>query len=153
MKQLVTCHQSQRVLGTIFAALVVAAFTVPRGTAQVMQRGVSVELAHSSNAVPVPDADKQDALIVTMTGNGSTYVGIDVVRSGELTEKIRGRLLSRARVLYVKVDAHAHYANVVEVLDAARSAGAEAITLLTAQPESPKPGMVAPPNGIKLQIR
>jgi biopolymer transport protein ExbD len=152
MTQLVMSHQSRRVLGIIIAALV-AVTAVPCCTAQAMHRGVNVELAQSRNAVPVPDADNQNALIVSVTGNGSTYFGIDAVSPGELTERIRGRLLSRAQVLYVKVDARAPYANVVRVLDAARSAGVEAITLLTAQPESPKPGIVVAPKGIELQIR
>jgi len=37
-----------------------------QSSAQAMQKGISVDLARTSSAVPVPDADNQDALIVTV---------------------------------------------------------------------------------------
>ena len=39
-----------------------------------LQRGVSVQLAVTSNAVAVPNADKQDALVVALTADGSVYL-------------------------------------------------------------------------------
>ena len=36
-----------------------------------LQRGVSVQLAVTSNAVAVPNADKQDALVVALTADRS----------------------------------------------------------------------------------
>ena len=42
-----------------------------------MQRGVSVQMAVTSNATSVPDADSNDAWIVTVTADGSLYFGAD----------------------------------------------------------------------------
>ena len=58
-------------------ALLIALFVVTRCAAQNLQAGISVNLPIVSNAAPVPDADKEDALIVTVTENGDTYLGVD----------------------------------------------------------------------------
>jgi len=44
-----------------------------------LQRGVSVQLAVTTNAVAVPNADRQDALIVALTADGTTYLHADGV--------------------------------------------------------------------------
>ena len=44
-----------------------------------LQRGVSVQLAVTTNAVAVPNADRQDALIVALTADGTTYLHADRV--------------------------------------------------------------------------
>src|SRR3981081_1916182 len=99
-----------------------------------MQKGSSVELAPASSAVPVPDADNQDALIITVTDSGKFYFGIDPVTPDLLAEKLKGRP-PRGQNLYIKADARAPYASVVKVLDAARTAGVGGVTLLTTQPK------------------
>ena len=43
-------------------------------TEKPMQKGISVELAVTSNATPVPDVDKDDSLIVTVTAAGCCTV-------------------------------------------------------------------------------
>ena len=74
---------------------------VPRSSAQAMQKGISVELAPTSSAVPVPDADNPDALIITVTDSGKLYFGIDPVTPGSLAEKLKGRMSrSHAESLY-----------------------------------------------------
>jgi biopolymer transport protein ExbD len=95
---------------------------ISRSSAQAMQKGISVELAPTSSAVPVPDADNQDALIITVTDTGRIYFGIDPVTPDSLAEKLKGHP-SRSQSLYIKADARAPYACVVKVLDAARRAG------------------------------
>src|ERR1700734_292413 len=64
----------------------------PRSTAQAMQKGISVELAPTSSAVSVPEADKQDALIVAVTDTGGLYFGIDPVSPNSLAEKLKSRV-------------------------------------------------------------
>jgi biopolymer transport protein ExbD len=133
--------------------LVVAAMsTAPRSTAQVMQKGVSVQLTPSSSAVPVPDADNPDALIVTVTDTGRIYFGIDPVTPDALAEKLKGRLSHRTQNLYIKADARVPYTYVVTVLDAARAAGVAGVTLLTNQPKSTQAGTVISPEGIEMEL-
>jgi biopolymer transport protein ExbD/biopolymer transport protein TolR len=99
-----------------------------------MQKGISVELPVTSNAVPIPEADQEDALIVSVTDDGSVYFGVAPISPAALTEKVRDGLSNRTeRKLYIKADARTPYANVVKVLDAMRTAGVEAPNLLTAQ--------------------
>ena len=59
----------------------------PLCTAQKLQKGVSVELAVTRNAVAMPDADNEGALIVAVTHSGSVYFGIDPITPAALAEK------------------------------------------------------------------
>ena len=123
-----------------------------RSSAQAMQKGISVELAPTSSAVPVPDADNQDALIITVTDSAKFYFGIDPVTPDSLAEKLKGRMSNRTQNLYIKADARAPYACVVKVLDAARTAGVGGVTLLTTQPKTTQAGTVVFPEGIEIEL-
>ena len=111
-----------RVWSVALLVSVTAMSAAPQSSAQAMQKGISVQLAPTSSAVPVPDADNQDALIITVTDTGRIYFGIDPVTPDSLEEKLKGHP-SRSQSLYIKADARAPYACVVKVLDAARRAG------------------------------
>jgi biopolymer transport protein ExbD len=125
----------------------------PTIAAQTMQEGISVQLPVTSNAVAMPDADQEDALIVSVTDDGSVYFGVDPISPAALAEKVRDGLSNRTeRKLYIKADARTPYANVVKVLDAMRTAGVEAPNLLTAQRDSSGPGTLIPPKGLEVLI-
>jgi biopolymer transport protein ExbD len=140
-----------RVWSVAFLVGVTTMSAAPRSSAQAMQKGISVELAPTSSAVPVPDADTQDALIITVTDTGRLYFGIDSVMPNSLAEKLKGRP-SRRQSLYIKADARAPYACVVKVLDAARTAGVAGVTLLTTQPRTTQAGAVVLPEGIEMEL-
>jgi biopolymer transport protein ExbD len=122
-----------------------------RSSAQVMQKGISVELASTSNALPMPDADNEDALIVTVTDNGTVYLGVDSIAPDTLTEAVKSRLSKRMQQIYIKADARSPYAAVLKILDAASQAGAETQILLTAQSG---PGLRTPvlPQGLEVRV-
>ena len=141
-----------RVWSSALLALVATLSATPRSAAQVMQKGIRVELAPTSSAVAVPDADNPDALIITVTDNGKFYFGIDPVTPSSLAEKIKGRASDRTQNLYIKADARAPYACVVKVLDAARLAGVASVTLLTTQPAITPTGKVVLPEGIEIEL-
>src|SRR5438105_12214225 len=44
-----------------------------------LQKGISVDLAKTSNPVDMPDADKEDALLVAVQRDGSIFFGTDRV--------------------------------------------------------------------------
>jgi biopolymer transport protein ExbD len=122
-------------------------------TAQTMQKGISVELPVTSNAIAMPDGDQEDALIVSVTDNGNVYFGVDPISPAALAEKVRDGLSNRTeRRLYIKADARTPYANVVKVLDAMRTSGVEVPNLLTAQRDSSGPGTLIPPKGLEVLI-
>jgi len=143
-------------LNTVWSVAVLAVLTmmavVPRSTAQAMQKGISVELAPTSSAVPLPEADKPNALIITVTDTGKLYFGIDPVTPDLLAEKLKRRVSRGTQNLYIKADARAPYAYVVKVLDAARAAGVASVTLLTTQPKAAQAGTVVLPAGIEMAL-
>jgi biopolymer transport protein ExbD len=108
----------------------------------------------TDHAPPMPDADQQDALIATVTGGGTVYVGVSLVDLGALKDEL-ARNLSRGieKKLYVKADAQAPYATVMKVLDVAAAAGIEKTVLLTTQHDSLQPGTVSPPRGFTVVTR
>lgn len=132
-------------------ALLIALFVVTRCAAQNLQAGISVNLPIVSNAAPVPDADKEDALIVTVTENGDTYLGADAITSDALADKIKRAVTFRAgKKAYIKADARATYADVEKVLSAAHKGGVNAPVLLTAQREPVQPGTLVLPKGFEV---
>ena len=140
-----------RVWTVALLAVVTTMTAAPRSAAQAMQKGISVELVPTSSAVPAPDADNHDALIITVTDTGKLYFGIDPVTPESLAEKLKVRL-SRTQNLYIKADARAPYACVVKVLDAANTASVAGVTLLTTQPKTMQAGTVVLPEGIELEL-
>jgi biopolymer transport protein ExbD len=134
-------------------ALTLTTGIAPSVTAQAMQKGISVELPVTSNAVPMPDADHGDSLIVSVTENGSLYFGIDPISRAALAERVRGSLSNRAeKNLYIKADARTTYVNVMKVLVAVRKAGVEAPNLLTTQRDLAEPGTLVPPKGLEVLV-
>ena len=117
------------------------------------QKGISVDLPPTINAVAVPDADKQDALVVTVTRDGSVYLGVNLTSTATLAEEVRNVLSHRSqKTLYIKADARIRYASLVRILDSVGTAGVQAVTLLTAQRDSENPGTLVPPKGLEILI-
>jgi biopolymer transport protein ExbD len=143
-----------RVLEVCLVALTLATNVTPSAFAQsaARQRGVSVQLALTNNASPMPEADDENAWIVTVTADGAIYFGTDPVAPASLADEMKRRPRNRAQKLYVKADARAPFANVERVLEAGREVWFEAAVLLTAQPGTPESGTVVPPNGLEVLI-
>ena len=84
-----------------------------------LQAGVSVQLPVTGNAVAVPRADNQDALVVAVTADGATYLGVNRVATSALAERVKKLLSARSdKTLYIKADARVPYARVIEIIDA-----------------------------------
>ncbi|HVM94574.1 MAG TPA: biopolymer transporter ExbD [Terriglobales bacterium] len=108
-----------------------------------LQHGVTVDMAKVNNPEQMPDADKEDALLVAVMRDGSVFFGTDKVAAADLTEKIKDRLASRTdKRVFLKADARAKFGAVVEVVDNVRAAGVDQLGLLTDQK---KAGALAPP--------
>ncbi len=139
-------------LSVSLVALTLVAGAVPEVAAQgpPMQKGISVALVPTSNAVSLPGADFEDSLIVTVTDNGAAYLGINPIAPTELSNEVKRRL-TKPQTLYIKADARATYAAVVPVLAAARSGGAEKPFLLTTQLEHADAGSLGPPRGLEVE--
>jgi biopolymer transport protein ExbD/biopolymer transport protein TolR len=112
-----------------------------------LQKGVSVELAKVNNPEQMPDADKEDALIVAVMRTGDVFFGNDKLPSLEqLTGKIKDRLANKSdKRVYIRADARAKFGRVVEVVDDIRAAGVDQLGLLTDQRKEKGASTTAPP--------
>lgn len=118
-----------------------------------LQRGVSVQMPVTRNAIAVPNADTQDALVVALTADGTIYLGVDRLPTSALSDRVRSILSTRKeKTLYVKADARAPYGRVIEVIDAVRKSGVEGFTFLTAQRDAADPRTLAPPKGLEMRV-
>ena len=124
----------QACLVLLVMAVMAGAVFAQSGVSVPLQRGVSVQLAVTSNAVAVPNADQPDALVVALTADGSIYLRANPVPTPDLADRVRSILSPRKdKTLYIKADARVPYARLVEVIDAVRNSGVDRLTLLTAQ--------------------
>jgi biopolymer transport protein ExbD/biopolymer transport protein TolR len=147
-----------RILDTCLVALTMT--TIPgavfaQSGAVPLQRGVSVQQPVASNAATVPNADKEDALVVALTADGSVYLGGDRLAAPALADRVRSILSARnEKTLYIKADARVPYARLVEVLDAVWKSGIEGLTLLTAaQQDAPaQTNRPLSPKGLEMRL-
>jgi len=102
-----------------------------------LQKGkVSVDLASVANPKELLDADKDDAVVVVVTSDGTLYLqtaaGTSRVDSKDLTKLVRDVVQDRAdKTVFLKSDARAKYGVVVGAVDEIRSAGVDQLGLLT----------------------
>jgi len=109
-----------------------------------LQKGVSVDLAKVNNPAQMPDADKEDALIVAIMRDGKVFFGNDQIAPDQLTSKVKDRLANRTdKRVFIRADARAKYGSVVDVVDHVRAAGVDDLGLLTEQRKQNAPS--APP--------
>jgi biopolymer transport protein TolR len=108
-----------------------------------LQKGISVDMAKVNNPEQMPDADKEDALLVSITRDGKVYFGSEQVQVDTLTTKVKDRLANKPdKRVYVKADMRTRFGGVVQVVDSVRAAGVDDLGLLTDQKKT-APG--APP--------
>ena len=103
-----------------------------------LQNKVNIDLAKTDNPTAMPDADKEDAIVVAVTRDGSVYLGQDRVVPAELGGKIRDKLADKpGKQIFVRADARARYLDVENAIDDVRTAGVESVGLLTEKRSAP----------------
>jgi biopolymer transport protein ExbD len=118
-----------------------------------MRTGINVDLPVTNNAVAVPDADSESAVVVTVTQNGSMYLGVNLISTVALGNEIRDALSSaKEKTLFLKADARISWASLIRILDVAHKAGVERLTLLTAQQDSIEQAPLVSPKGLELRV-
>jgi biopolymer transport protein ExbD len=126
--------------------------TVAGAQTPVLRKGVSVQMAVTTNAVTIPDADLADSLVVAVSFHGAIFLGATPVTPVQLSEKAKADLQGRpGKKVYLKVDARTPYPVVAEVLGALRTAGVDAPILLTSQHASADASYV-PPAGLEVLL-
>jgi biopolymer transport protein ExbD/biopolymer transport protein TolR len=96
--------------------------------------GLAVDMAKALNVDKMPDAQKDDAIIVAVTRDGRLYLGRNPITLDQITSQVKDLLTDRAdKTVYVRSDARAKYGDVVKAVDEVRSAGVDTLGLLTEQ--------------------
>jgi biopolymer transport protein TolR len=110
-----------------------------------LQHGAPVDMAKAENADKMPNADRDDAIIVAVTRDGRLFLspGNKEISLAEITADVKDLLTGRLdKTVYVRSDARAKYGDVVKAVDEVRAAGVENLGLLT---EKVPPAKSAPP--------
>ncbi len=102
-----------------------------------LQNKVSVDMAKVDNPTAMPDADKEDAIVVAITREGGVFLGQDKVATAELGARVRDRLADKpGKTIFIRADARAQFRAVEDAIDAVRTAGVDEVGLLTQKRES-----------------
>ena len=103
-----------------------------------LQNKVQIDMAQVDNAVAMPDADKEDAIVVAVTRDGGLFLGQNRVSPDQLGPLVRDKLADKpGKTIYVRADARAQYKAVEDAIDAMRTAGVDDVGLLTQKREAP----------------
>ena len=101
-----------------------------------LQNKVQIDMAKVSNSTAMPDADKEDSIVVAVTRDGSVYLGQNKVDSATLTSQVSERLADKtSKTIYVRADSRAQYRAVEDAIDNVRAAGVDEVGLLTQKRE------------------
>jgi biopolymer transport protein ExbD/biopolymer transport protein TolR len=107
-----------------------------------LQKTFTVDLVKTLNPVVMSDADKEDAVIVAITRDGTVFLSPGIIKmpADQLPQKVKDLLTNRtSRMVYIKSDARAKYERVEEVVDNLRAAGVDQLGLLTEQVQKKTP--------------
>ena len=108
-----------------------------------IKNGVPVDLAKVTNPIDMPNADKDDAVIVAISRDGNIFLGNKLMALDDISWQVRDRISGRLdKAVFIKSDARTKYGDVVRVVDKVRSSGVESVGLLT---DKVKPRTLLPP--------
>ena len=108
-----------------------------------------VVMAKAQNANNMPNAGRDDAVILAVTRDGSVFMspGNRKVDPDAITDNVKDLVAGRLdKTVYVRSDARAKYVDVVKAVDEVRAAGVENIGLLTEKIQN-RAAPPAPPGG------
>jgi biopolymer transport protein ExbD/biopolymer transport protein TolR len=102
-----------------------------------LQNKVQVDMAKVDNASNMPDADKEDAIVVAVTRDGGVFLGQNKVATSELGGLVRDKLADTpGKTIFIRADARAQFRAVEDAIDAVRTAGVDDVGLLTQKREA-----------------
>ena len=116
-----------------------------------LRPGAAVDMAKAENADKMPNADREDAIIVAVTRDGSLFLtpGNKKIGFEVITEDVKDLMTGRLdKIVYVRSDARAKYGDVVKAIDEVRAAGVDNIGLLTEKTQNKAASPLPPGAGI-----
>src|SRR5258708_30281689 len=111
-------------------------------------KGLTVDLAKVSSPSDMPNADKDDAVIVGISSSGDVFLGNVKSDLSQVADQVRDRISNKLdKTVFVKSDGRAKYGDVVKVVDEIRSAGVDNVGLITDRAEQNRRTAPPPPTG------
>jgi biopolymer transport protein ExbD/biopolymer transport protein TolR len=109
-----------------------------------LQNKVAVDMAKVENATAMPDADKEDAIVVAVTRDGGVFLGQNKVSVADIGQKVSEKLADKpGKTVYFRADARAQYRAVEDAVDGVRTSGVDQIGLLTQKKDGNLAGSAA----------
>ena len=97
-----------------------------------LNKKVNVDMVQVDNPISMPDADKEDAIVVAITRSGYVFLGQNKIAVSELGSAVQNKLADKpGKTVYFRADARSQYRVVEDAIDAVRTAGVEEVGLLT----------------------
>jgi len=111
-----------------------------------LTKGLSVEAVSFKKNSDMPDADKDDAVIVGVSSSGDVFLGNTKSDISQIADQVRDRISNKLdKTVFVKSDGRAKYGVVVKVVDEIRAAGVDNVGLLTDKSEQNRRAAPPPP--------
>jgi biopolymer transport protein ExbD/biopolymer transport protein TolR len=113
-----------------------------------LTKGVTVEYVKAKNPIAMQNADKEDAILISISRNGLPFLspGNKQVSPDELPTKVQDLLTNKLdKTVYIRADARAKYQAVEDVVDNLRAAGVDQLGLITETPQGAGQGPAATP--------
>jgi len=97
---------------------------------------VSVDLPKVTAATIMDNANKEDAISVAVTRDGSTFLGGDKVSLTDLATRVQDLESKKTeatadKAVYLRADTRANFGKVEDTIDALRTAGVNSLNLMT----------------------
>jgi biopolymer transport protein TolR len=116
-----------------------------------LQNKVNVDLAKVTDPTAMPDADKEDSIVVAVTRDGKVYLGQNQVSMADLGAKVADLLQNKTdKQIFLRADSRAQYGAVEDAIDNVRTAGVDQVGLLTERRQAqnqPPPTPAPAPQG------
>ncbi|HEX4229669.1 MAG TPA: biopolymer transporter ExbD [Bryobacteraceae bacterium] len=99
-----------------------------------LSKGVNVDKVKTRNDIKMQEADKEDAILITVTRDGKIYLspGNSLLSADQLPDKVKDLQTNRSdKTVYIKGDARVRFQSMTDVIDNLRTAGVDELGLIT----------------------
>ncbi len=101
-----------------------------------LNQKVQINMAKVNNAIPMPDANKDNSIVVAITRDGAVFLGQNEISPSQLGSMVQTKLESHTnKTIYIRADARAQYKAVEDAVDDVRAVGVDDIGLLVQRRE------------------
>ena len=103
-------------------------------TTPLLQSGITVNLPKAKNPLEAPEADSNDAVVVSLNREGTIYRAKTPLSEDQLYDYLTTRFSGgevQDRTIFLRADTAVPYGRVVQIVNGCRRAGVDRIGLMT----------------------